>query len=142
MIYRELADTTNSEIGANARFQMANILMERDSFKAAELAVFDLVNLVPSYPNWTAKGLILLADIYMATDDLFQAKATLMSIIDNYQGEDELLKLAQANLKRIEEIEAALNQVEEQEEEIDLGSGEENYDHLFEAEAEEEEDFE
>jgi len=142
VIFRELADTTNSEIGANARFQLATILMEKDSFKAAELAVFDLVNLVPSYPNWTAKGLILLADIYMATDDLFQAKATLMSIIDNYEGEDEFLKVAKANLKRIEEIEASLNNVEVQQEEIDFGDGSENYDHLFAPEEEEEEDFE
>jgi TolA-binding protein len=142
VIYRELADTTTSEIGASAMYEIASILMERDSFEAAETAVFDLVNLVPSYPYWTAKGLLLLADIYLANDDLFQAKATLQSIIDNYEGDDEILEQAKSNLKKIEDIENAMSQIEEEELEIDFGEGEENYDELFEEEEEEEEDFE
>jgi len=49
---------------------------------------------------WVAKGFILLADVYMKKGNAFQAKQTLQSIIDNYEGED-LKNLAGTKLAAI-----------------------------------------
>ncbi len=130
-------DTTMNEMGAESMFHMAEIKFKNDSLTAAENLIYDLVNRVPNYPYWTAKGLILLADVYMATDNLFQAKATLESIINNYEGED-LVAIAKANLKKIEEFEKGQNQVEEEEVDIDM-TDDIDYESLFEPEEEEEE---
>ena len=47
-----------------------------------------------------AKAFILLADNYLKTGNIHQAKYTLKSIIDNYDGVD-LIKIAQEKLDKI-----------------------------------------
>ena len=57
-----------------------------DDLLLAEQFVFSLAD---DYTNdhFIAKAFILLADIYVARDNIFQAKATLESVIDNHDGE-------------------------------------------------------
>jgi hypothetical protein len=57
-----------------------------------------------AYDYWVAKGFILLADIYVENGNTFQAKQTLQSIIDNYEG-PELAEIARNKLKSIEQSE-------------------------------------
>ena len=56
---------------------------------------------------YIAKSFILLSDIYLSRGDKFQAKATLESIIDNYDGEELILF---AKKKREEIIESEIKQ--------------------------------
>jgi TolA-binding protein len=56
------------------------------------------------YDYWYAKSFILLADCYAKTGDYFQAKSTLQSIIDKYEGA-ELVQIAKDKLKAIQEME-------------------------------------
>jgi hypothetical protein len=48
-----------------------------------------------------AKSFILLADNYVALKDIFQAKSTLQSIIENYEGDDDILPTAKEKLQAI-----------------------------------------
>ncbi|HQS06407.1 MAG TPA: hypothetical protein PLT16_12320, partial [Daejeonella sp.] len=60
---------------------------------------FDLTNKMPSHDYWVAKTYILIADNYVAMKDIFQAKSTLQSIIENYENkEDDILTLATEKL--------------------------------------------
>ena len=43
----------------------------------------------------------MLADIYAEKDNLFQAKATLQSIIDNYDGDQKLIDEAKQKLELV-----------------------------------------
>ncbi|MFA6946043.1 MAG: hypothetical protein WC220_09085, partial [Pedobacter sp.] len=48
---------------------------------------------------WVAKTYILIADNYVAMKDIFQAKSTLQSILENYENkEDDILSLAKEKL--------------------------------------------
>jgi TolA-binding protein len=49
---------------------------------------------------WVAKGFILLADTYVARGNVFQARETLKSVIDNYPGKD-LKELAKQKLQQL-----------------------------------------
>ncbi|RZK46512.1 MAG: cell surface protein SprA, partial [Pedobacter sp.] len=72
---------------------LANIEYLRGKYKASQKTCFDLVKELGNYDYWVAKTYILLADNYVGLKDNFQAKATLQSIIENYQGkDDEILK--------------------------------------------------
>jgi len=54
---------------------------------------------MPSHDYWVAKTYILIADNYFAMKDIFQAKSTLQSVIENYdEKEDGILLLAQEKL--------------------------------------------
>jgi TolA-binding protein len=74
--------------GAEAKYILAEIQFRKKDFAKAEDVIFELSNDYPAQEYWKAKGFILLAQIYAATDNEFQARETLQSIIDNYPGED------------------------------------------------------
>jgi hypothetical protein len=81
---------------------------------------------LPSYDYWIAKSFILLSDVYVKTNNIAQAKATLQSIIENYDGAD-LLQVAHEKLNAISATEKIQEQKKAQEDiEIKFGSAESN----------------
>jgi TolA-binding protein len=102
-ITNELSD---GEKGAEAKYMLTSIQFKLKNYQKAEEMVFELVNEYPAHEYWKAKGFIMLADIYAANNNYFQAKQTLQSIIDNYPG-DDLKTVAAEKLAEIERIEAA-----------------------------------
>ena len=137
-----VADTVSTEIGAEAKYALAKINFDKDSLTNAEAQVFELINQVPSYGYWVAKSLILLADVYLSREDYFQAKATLNSIIENYDGED-LKQIANTKLEEIDAIENPKEEeIEAPEMEIELDEFNIDHDELEKLFNDEEEEFE
>jgi len=95
---------SQSAEAAESQYHIASILFEKRKYKEAEDETFKLINTYPSYDYWMARGFILLADIYVMNDNTFQAKQTLISIIENYEGPD-LGEMAQDKLNAIQEAE-------------------------------------
>jgi len=81
--FEQVVKLTKSEKEAEAKYNVAYIQYLKSEIPASEKTVFDLVNQEPSYPSWMAKGLLLLADDYVAAKDNFQAKQTLNTVIEN-----------------------------------------------------------
>jgi hypothetical protein len=77
----------------------------------AENLVFELADKYAAYDYWVAKAFILLADIYQKSGNVFQAKQTLQSVIDNYQG-PELGEIAKQKLQVIIDEEQAAGEQE------------------------------
>ncbi len=98
--FKEVIEFSQGEAGAEAKFMEANIEYLISDLDAAEKNVFELINQYAPYDYWVAKGFILLSDIYLKKDNVFQAKQTLQSIIDNYEG-DELKEIAIQKLQEI-----------------------------------------
>jgi len=98
-----------SEFGAEAKYNIANIQYRLKDYTNAEKTIFEVINLVPSYDYWIAKSFILLADVYVKTANMVQAKATLQSIIDNYEGAD-LITIAHEKLNAINQTESIQEQ--------------------------------
>ncbi|MEI6124578.1 MAG: tetratricopeptide repeat protein [Bacteroidota bacterium] len=95
---------SKNEMAAEAKYSVAEIQYNQGNYEESEKTAFDLINQIPSYDYWVAKAFILLADNYVKTNNLHQAKYTLKSIIDNYDGV-ELVKIAQDKLNAITEAE-------------------------------------
>lgn len=81
--FKKVASLTKSELGAEARYDIAQCNFLQNDFKAAEKAAFEVIKTTPSYDYWIASAYILLGDIYLKEKDYFNAKATLQSIVDN-----------------------------------------------------------
>ena len=92
---------TKTLAAAEAKYTLAEIQYNKHDYKASQKTCFDLVNNMPSYDYWVAKAFILLADNYVALKDKLQAKSTLLSIIDNYDGKDEIVATAKEKLEKI-----------------------------------------
>lgn len=88
-------------VGAEAKYNFGRLQYEEGAYKEAQETAFDLIKNMPSYDYWVAKSFILLADCYVQLKDNFQAKSTLESIIDNYEGDDDILPDARERLARI-----------------------------------------
>lgn len=115
MEYSIVDKLTTNELGAESKYYQAYIDFDKGDYTQAEETIFKLVDDYGSYDYWVAKSFILLADIYVELDNIFQAKQTLQSIIENYQG-DDLKIVAQLRLKQITDTEAEEQQVVEEEE--------------------------
>lgn len=105
---------------AEALYLKARVQFNIDALDSAEALVFELVETYQSQSYWLGKSLLLLSDIYMTRGDLFQAKATLQSILDNYLDEDDVKAMAREKLHTVEELESTPAEEEVIEFEIDL----------------------
>lgn len=86
-------------MGAEAKYNLAEILFLTEEFKKAETEIFQLVEKFSPYEEWKYKGFLLLVDVYLGMDDLFQARATVNAILENVE---EQWVIDQANLKKAE----------------------------------------
>ncbi|MBG15108.1 MAG: hypothetical protein CL853_02020 [Crocinitomicaceae bacterium] len=104
---------TKSVEAAQAKYYKCEILYTQGNYELCENEIMELVQQKPSYDYWLAKGIILLGDNFVALGDYFNAKHSLQSIVDNYNGDSkaELVKMAQ---EKIDAIVALENAEEEQ----------------------------
>lgn len=105
--YAILAEDVSNAYGAEAKYTIAQLLFDDNESDSAKVEVLDFINKGTSAQYWLAKSFILLSDIYVAENDLFQAKQYLLSISDNYKAEDDILGIVSAKLENIERLETA-----------------------------------
>jgi tetratricopeptide (TPR) repeat protein len=89
---------------AEAKYNMALIQFQKKEYKATQKLIFDLADHFSAFELWVAKAYQLLAETYVKQNDFFQAKATLQSLIDNYEGE-EITNACKVRMLEIIEIE-------------------------------------
>ena len=92
---------TKTVAAAEAKYNLAALQYAKGDYKASQKICFDLINNMPNYDYWVAKSFILLADNYLALKDKLQARSTLLSIIDGYEGKDEIVAIAKEKLAKI-----------------------------------------
>ncbi|AYD48913.1 tetratricopeptide repeat protein [Arachidicoccus soli] len=98
--YKKVYAIGKSEYAAEARYRVAEILYNDAQYKSAESAAFDVINKAGSYDLWITKSYILLGDIYLKEKDLFNAEATLKSVVENATN-DSLKMQAQQKLDTV-----------------------------------------
>ena len=62
-----------------------------------------------SHQYWLAKSLILLADINVNRNDLFQAKQYLLALQNNYRQADDIATIIADKLEAIQQLETQQN---------------------------------
>jgi TolA-binding protein len=95
----------NTNQAAEARYMMAEILYKQKQIDKAEKQSNLANEKNTAYPYWIAKSLILLSDIYIDKKDLFNGRAALEAVIENFPEDQELQTTAKTKLKAIEELE-------------------------------------
>ena len=116
--YGELEHSSNGEYNGEARCRMAEMMMLTQRYDKAEKIIESIVADASS-DYWLAYSFILWADVYYARGNGLQAKQTLQSIIDNYDGE-ELVGVARQKLAAIVAAEQPAQPTQEDEIVIDI----------------------
>ncbi len=94
-------NTAQDEYGAEAKYLLGEIFYLTRENKQCYETLVSLNKDFAAYPEWVGRSYILLSDNFVAMGDLFQAKGTLKSIIENFPLQN-IRSLATEKLKRIE----------------------------------------
>jgi TolA-binding protein len=97
-------NTAQDEYGAEAKYLLAQIFYTQKDYKMCFETLTSLNKDFATYDAWVGKSYLLIADNFLAQQDVFQAKLTLQSLIDNFPLQtvkDE----AKAKLKKLEQAE-------------------------------------
>lgn len=100
--FEETVKISKNVMAAEAKYMLAQIQFDTNKPDDCEKTIFALSENYASYDYWVAKGFLLLSDVYVKKGNFFQAKQTLQSIIDNYNGND-LIDIAKQKLDAIKD---------------------------------------
>jgi TolA-binding protein len=122
--FKRVAKSEKSAFGAEAKYNLVEIAYKEKDYKAVDKLATELSSEFSSYGYWVAKGFVVWADAYYDQGNVYQAKLTLQSILDNYKGKDDVRDAAQTKLNKIiqEENKPKLAPPDEPDE-IDIGNG-------------------
>jgi TolA-binding protein len=132
--YEEIKSQAKGEPQAEACYYIANIQNQRGEYVKSNETIFWMIDNLPSYQLWRFKSLLIMADNYYQTDDVFQANYTLDFIIDA-KYDPELVKEAQSMKQAIQRAleaeeranaqrDSLLNETVIEIEETEIGEGE------------------
>lgn len=108
---KQLSDTEQT---AEARYLIAYIYYLKRQLDTAQELCINANKESSGYPYWVAKSVLLLSDIFAEKGDLYNAKAVLEALLENYQDDEELVSTARAKL-------ATINKQLNQASRLDLG---------------------
>ena len=94
-------NTAHDEFGAEAKYLLGEIFYLSREHKQCYETLLALKSDFSAYDEWVGKAYLLLADNFLATGELFQAKGTLKSLVDNFPRQD-IRDAAREKLKAIE----------------------------------------
>lgn len=104
-ILTELHQGTD-QYAAEAGFELGKLIYLAGEYDETLELLFANVEKFGSYTEWTEKSYLLIADAYVGKQELFQAKATLRSIIQHGRNAD----VREEAQKRLNEIEGTVSQ--------------------------------
>lgn len=89
--------------GAEAKYYISKIFFDKKNYTQSLKSLFELTETYNAYDKWMGNAFLLMSDNYLATDELFQAEATLNSLIEN----SSIDTVKEEAKKKLKEIEAA-----------------------------------
>ena len=101
-----LSKEVRTTIGAEAKYLLAECYFALGSIELAEEEIMSFTRMQTTQQYWLAKSLILLADINIARNDLFQAKQYLLALKGSYRQEDDIQSIILEKLSHIEELDS------------------------------------
>lgn len=96
-------NTAQDEYGAEAKYMLAQIFYLQKEYKQSYETLVSLTEDFSAYDEWVGKSYLLMADNFVAMDQIFQANATLQSLVDNFP----LQHVKDAAAKKLKEIDKA-----------------------------------
>jgi TolA-binding protein len=110
-------NAAKDESGAEAQYLMADILYKKQDYKQSIQTLYDLNEKFSFYELWLGRSFLLIADNFIALDEMFQAKATLNSVAEKSKIESireeavrKLRQLEQQERQRLPEQDTSIFQ--------------------------------
>jgi TolA-binding protein len=111
-------NTAKDVHGAEAQYLLAEIFHNNGEYQRSNEALFNLNENYGNYEEWIGRSFLLIAENFIAMDEVFQARATLNSLIEKSPIES-IVNEATIRLEKIEESEKEAPVIEQMPEEMD-----------------------
>lgn len=98
-----LAKDTRNAYGAEAKYLLAQLYFDAGETEKAEKEVLNYIEVSTPHAYWLARSFVLLSDIYMKMGRNVDAKQYLLSLKQNYQADDDIQKMIEVRLERLNE---------------------------------------
>ena len=108
--FEKTVNEATDENAAEALYLIASIQFQLAEFKESIQTCLDLISAFSHYAEWNDKSFLLIADNFIGLEDLFQARSTLESIIENSPS-DTTVEEARKKLLIVQEKEELMNQM-------------------------------
>ena len=89
---------SDNEQTAEARYLIADINYRQRNLEQAQALLLEANQESSAYPYWVAKSVLLLSDVMREKGDLYNARAALEALLDNYNEDQELVDEAKTKL--------------------------------------------
>jgi TolA-binding protein len=104
-VFKILAENPRTAEGAEATYNIIDYLYRTGKADEAEAMVFKFSDSKTFEGAWLARSFIILANIYIDKKNYFQAEATINSVINNYnKNDDGIFDEAKATLETIQKL--------------------------------------
>lgn len=100
--FKAIAKNSKNVSGAEALYHIAKIYFNKQDYKESEKNINNLISFAYTNDDWNTKGMLLIADIYIAKGELDDAEVILQTILEG-KPKDEYVKEIE---KRQEELES------------------------------------
>lgn len=96
-----LAKDTRNLYGAEAKYLVAQQLYNAGQYAEAEQELLNFIDQSTPHAYWLARGFILLSDVYVAEGKTLDARQYLLSLQQNYRGNDDIANMIESRLKKL-----------------------------------------
>ena len=96
-----VSENTRTKNGSESKYLLADVYFETGNLDESEKVIMDFAQKNTPYQYWLARSFVLLADIYIARNEDFQAKQYLLSLQKNYTADDDVQSMIQSRLDSI-----------------------------------------
>ena len=94
-----LAADTRTKEGAEAKYLLAQLQFDKEKFEECEETIMDYINESTPHAYWLARSFILLSDLYSTQGKKLEAKQYLLSLQNNYEGDDDIADMINRRLE-------------------------------------------
>lgn len=121
--YKTVALELATVEGSEAKYKVAYILYKQNKLEDSEKEILDFLEKNSPHQYWLGKSYILWSHIFIARNELFQARYTLQNVMQNYKVKDDGI-ITEVNdvLNLITDIEIGQKQKENKEVEVPMGN--------------------
>lgn len=97
----ELAKDTRTKEGAEAKYLIAQIKFDQEHYDECEEIIMEYISESTPHAYWLARSFILLSDLYSSQGKNMEAKQYLVSLQNNYDGEDDIAEMIEERLSKL-----------------------------------------
>ena len=97
-----LAEDTRTVEGAESKYLLAELMFNDGQLEECEEEIMEYIETSTPHTYWLARSFVLLSDVYAKQGKTMEAREYLISLKNNYEGEDDIAGMIEERLAKLE----------------------------------------